>query len=189
MVIRKDRMLRSNFNLTRELRSTLENDDSLKEIFKDAGMVGNIQGSPLPLATTKRALYEDSAFLAGDRAGLIDLISANGIPQAMISGRLSAEAVTRIIGGMSTLESRRIYEHDLTSAISSDVELGKYLSLPLTSPWICNKILGMIGHMNHRLKNSSSGIEDLLYAEHPVKELMKLLITPKKEDSLQDIAS
>ena len=28
--------------------------------------------------------------LVGDAAGLIDLISANGIPQAMISGKLAA---------------------------------------------------------------------------------------------------
>ncbi len=174
MVIRKDRIKKSQMNLTYEMETAINTDSELKEVFSGAERIGKVEGSPLPLATTERKLTEGRMALAGDAAGLIDLISANGIPQALISGRLAAEHSLRILNGISIEESAQMYEDALMNEIGTDISLGKKLSPILGYSWISDLLMNSIGTMGNRA-NKNGGLEQVLYSERPLRSLIKLM--------------
>ncbi|MBC7651449.1 MAG: FAD-dependent monooxygenase, partial [Deinococcales bacterium] len=91
LVMRSDVAKRNNINLNELFWEAIQLHPTLKERFKNAEQVGKLEGGALHLGTKKRAISGDGYMLAGDAGGLIDLMSGNGIPQAMISGKFAAQ--------------------------------------------------------------------------------------------------
>ncbi len=82
-------------NLKKELVNLLETIPSLKERFKDAVPLTEIQGYGLPVGSTKRILSGNRFLLLGDAAGLIDPFTGEGIANAIRSGRVAAAHVLK----------------------------------------------------------------------------------------------
>lgn len=74
-------------NLRDTLEDILKNNPILKERFKDAELIGKIEGGGLPLGSRKTVISGNHFMLCGDAASLIDPATGEGIGHAMISGR------------------------------------------------------------------------------------------------------
>lgn len=69
----------------------IANHPVIKEKFKNAEIQGEIQGHPLILGANRRKISYKRALLVGDAAGLIDVVTANGIPQAIKSAKIAVD--------------------------------------------------------------------------------------------------
>lgn len=74
-------------NLRNELKNIIETFPEVKERFKNAEVIGNMDGFGLPLGSRKVAISGSHFMLCGDAASLIDPFTGEGIGQAMVSGR------------------------------------------------------------------------------------------------------
>lgn len=77
-------------NLKTELTELLQTIPSLKERFKDAVPLTEVQGFGLPLGSKKRSISGNRFLLLGDAAGLIDPFTGEGIANSIRSGRIAA---------------------------------------------------------------------------------------------------
>lgn len=173
LVMRKDVMKKNKINLEKKFYELLQTHPLLKIKFKNAVQLDSFKGGSLLLGTKKRTICGESYMLVGDAAGLIDLISANGIPQAMISGKLAAlQAIECIKQNDFSAIFMKNYQDKLYQKIKNDLALGKTLS-PLLSHSSINHFLlstlNFIGSKADSTKNSS--LVNLLYEENPVKTL------------------
>lgn len=82
-------------NLKKEMARLLETIPSLKERFKDAVPLTEIEGYGLPVGSVKRTLSGNRFLLLGDAAGLIDPFTGEGIANAIRSGRVAAAHVLK----------------------------------------------------------------------------------------------
>ena len=74
-------------NLRKVFHDTINTVEYLKERFKNAQQIGQLEGFGLPLGSRKVTMSGDNFMLCGDAASLIDPLSGEGIGQAMVSGR------------------------------------------------------------------------------------------------------
>jgi len=74
-------------NLRTALEDILKNNPHLQARFKDAELIGKIEGGGLPLGSRKTVISGNHFMLCGDAASLIDPATGEGIGHAMISGR------------------------------------------------------------------------------------------------------
>jgi geranylgeranyl reductase family protein len=103
-------------NLKKELVRLLATQPALKDRFKEAIPLGDIQGYGLPLGSKKRTLSGNRFLLLGDAAGLIDPFTGEGIANAIRSGRIAAAHVlqsfekNKFDAGFNTHYDKEIYE-------------------------------------------------------------------------------
>ena len=72
-------------------------DSKFKDRFKDAELIGEIQGFGLPLGSKKRKLSGENYMLLGDAACLIDPLTGEGIANALVSGAVAAEQAAKCL--------------------------------------------------------------------------------------------
>lgn len=175
LVVRTDTRDRKKLNLVKEFNHLIETDPELKPIFQNAKRVSSFAGSQLKLGTKKRTVCGARYMLTGDSAGLIDLITANGIPQAMTSGKLAAmQAKDCIVENDFSASFIKRYEDTLSRNLKKELILGK-IANPLLSFSAINKFL--ISSLGFITKGSSqnSSIIKLAYAKRPALLLLNPL--------------
>ena len=129
LVMRSDVAKQNNINLNTLFWEAIQLHPTLKERFKNAEQVGKLEGGALHLGTKKRAISGDGYMLAGDAGGLIDLMSGNGIPQAMISGKFAAQQAAKAIAANNfSAAALKEYDVNVFNKINKDLKLGKLLS-------------------------------------------------------------
>lgn len=190
MVIRADVVRKKKINLRKELDYLMTHNALLKHRFKNAKRVTDFTGSSLLLGTKRRPISGDRYLLVGDSAGLIDLISANGIPQAMLSGKLAAEQVKRCIDANDfSAQATSAYADILFKRINSDLAVGKLINPFLHYNFIQKAIMQLV-YFTTKSSTTNSALSQLLYAKHPVWllfnplfyfKLLKEIIVPKKK--------
>jgi flavin-dependent dehydrogenase len=171
VVVRKDKVRKDDMKLQTVMDGFIHEHPELSERFQNAERVGRIQGAPLALATARKEMVSDGVLYAGDAAGLIDLISANGIPQALLSGRMSAEWAQRAIQNESySTGFLKGYERDVQKAIREDVRMGRLLGPFLGYPLLCRWTLKGMSSM---MSDDGTGglLQELLYSDQPLKTL------------------
>ncbi len=82
-------------NLKKELMHLLETEPTLKDRFKEATPLTDIEGFGLPLGSKKRPISGNHFLLLGDAAGLIDPFTGEGIANSIRSGRVAAAHVEK----------------------------------------------------------------------------------------------
>ncbi len=80
-----------------------------------------IRGGRIPTGLPPGPLHRGNALLAGDAAGVADPFFAEGIPYALLSGRLAAEAAVGLLEGRSPDLSP--YTRRLRAALEADARL------------------------------------------------------------------
>ncbi len=174
LVVRNDTRVDKSLNLSEEFEKLVKTDLVLKEKFKDATRVSSFVGSKLILGTKKRSVCGNRFMLAGDLAGLIDLVTANGIPQAMLSGKLAAEQANRcLIENNYSKDFIKIYERTLFNSFKKELMLGRLVSRLLSFRIINKLIIVTLGFLTKNASPSSSLI-NFLYHKRPAL----LLINP-----------
>jgi menaquinone-9 beta-reductase len=172
IVMRSDVAKRNKLNLNALFWEAIELHPTLKERFKNAEQVGKLEGSALHLGTKKRAISGDGYMLAGDAGGLIDLISGNGIPQAMISGKFAAEqAFIALEKNDFSAAVLKEYDVKVFKKIDNDLKLGRIMSPFLSNNFVLNMINKVLDFLASR-KGAQSQLRNLLYTQNVVKTLI-----------------
>ncbi len=102
----------------------IEQTPRLKERFRNAVQVGDLQGFGLPLGSRITTISGDNFMLSGDAASLIDPISGDGIGNAMLSGKLAAEqAVKCFQAGNFTKGFMHGYDDALLGKLANELKM------------------------------------------------------------------
>ena len=124
----------------------------LKVKFKNAVQLGTLDGFGLPLGSGIHTLSGNNFMLAGDAASLIDPISGDGIGNAMLSGKLSAEQAIRCINENNfTATFMQKYDEVLLREIGAELQTHYKAQQTLAKmPWLLDAVFLACG--NKRLK-------------------------------------
>ncbi|MBS1622606.1 MAG: NAD(P)/FAD-dependent oxidoreductase [Bacteroidetes bacterium] len=95
--MRADVMSDRKLNLKKEFEKIITSHPAVRMRFEQAEMIGDVKLHGLPLGSKKRPLSGDHYMLVGDAAMLIDPFTGEGIGNAMMSGMLAAQHVSRCI--------------------------------------------------------------------------------------------
>ena len=123
----------------KEMLNYILNESYLKERFQNATPVEKSRkGWMLPLGSPRtgtlqpRKNFTNGALLVGDAASLIDPFTGEGIGNALVSGKLSAEF------DKITTETGEEYQHQLWSKIGSELINSHKLQKMLKREWLIN---------------------------------------------------
>jgi geranylgeranyl reductase family protein len=107
-------------NLNREF------ENYLKRIGIKPPISKSVFGHAIPMRPRTDGFVKNRVILSGDAAGLADPVTAEGITNAIISGRLAAQAV--IHGKASKEKIKGLYEYGLGSHITKELKVGRILA-------------------------------------------------------------
>jgi geranylgeranyl reductase family protein len=95
-----------------------------KERFKNARLIGDIQGWNLPVGSKRRRMHGDGFMLVGDAAGLIDPFTGEGIGNAMCSGKIAAQTIAEIGNAKDYSANRlKIYSDTVWRTLGGELNL------------------------------------------------------------------
>jgi flavin-dependent dehydrogenase len=172
IVVRKDIMHKRKMNLKAEFDNLIASNKLVNRKFKNATRVSDFKGSGLFLGTRKRAISGKGFMLLGDSAGLIDLISANGIPQAMISGRFAADKAMECVKSKNfSAEFMKSYDHELYAKIDSDLSIGKLVN-PILSFTLFHQIAFAVFNFLGSKNPNNSVLVNVLYANNHILTIL-----------------
>jgi geranylgeranyl reductase family protein len=99
-----------------------------KERFKNARLIGDIQGWNLPVGSKRRRMHGDGFMLVGDAAGLIDPFTGEGIGNAMCSGKIAAQTIAEIGNAKDYSANRlKIYSDTVWRTLGGELNLAHRL--------------------------------------------------------------
>lgn len=139
-------------NLTKELKRIVETDPIIKERFKDATIIGSVEGYGLPLGSKKRLLSGERYMLVGDAASLIDPFTGEGIGNALYSGRYAANQAANAIAA-NDFSAATLYNYDLDveRGLGAELRLSHRLQKLIMFPWLFNLLVN-ISNRNKQVK-------------------------------------
>ncbi|MCW3092237.1 MAG: geranylgeranyl reductase [Ferruginibacter sp.] len=143
---------RKKVNLKKELQDIIQNDPVIKERFKNAELMGSVDGYGLPLGSKKRTLSGERYMLTGDAAFLIDPFTGEGIGNAFYSGRMAAQQASLAIQANDyTATGLARYDSEIDRVLGSELRLSHRLQKLNKYPWLFN-MLFKIGTSNKQVK-------------------------------------
>ena len=126
-------------NLKEQLDTLLKNNPVLKERFKDAVPLENVQGYGLPLGSKKRTISGNRFLLLGDAAGLIDPFTGEGIGNAIRSGRIAAlHAIKAIKENRFDADFNQQYDKEIYFKMWNEFKFGYSLQKLFRHPTLIN---------------------------------------------------
>ena len=175
MVIRIDKAEKRKINLREYYDLLLEEHPVLKERFKNAELIGKLEGSKLNLGTTKRKIAGERFVLAGDAAGLIDILSANGIPQAFMSGKIAAKHLTEAVANSDfSASTLRAYQKDVYKATANYLRLGRMVNPLMGSEKVLDMTDRLLNFLSKRFDRNQA-LRDIIYDD----KVGRTLISPR----------
>ena len=76
--------------------------------FRDENMVGKVGGAALPMGFNRKPHYSRGVLLVGDAGGMVNPMNGEGIPYAMESGEMAAQAVVQALGRPAVARERAL---------------------------------------------------------------------------------
>lgn len=171
--MRSDVVKKKKINLTQLLEETLATHPVLRDRFKRARQIGKVEGSGLSLGTKKQKISGERFICVGDAAGLIDLLSANGIPQALASAKIAAETIEQAVQeNVFSATFFSTYDQKVYKRVEHYLKLGKMIA-PLMGYSMFN--WASIALMNFITKKFSKNdqLRNLMYDNQVGKTLRK----------------
>lgn len=102
-------------------------------------------GFQIPISPRTDGFVKNNVFLIGDAAGFADPVTAEGISNAIYSGRLAAESITE--GNLESQKAMSLYIEKLNVKFISELKTGLYLSKCFyEQKRIRNMVLKKYGH-------------------------------------------
>jgi len=158
-------------NLKKEMVSLLETIPSLKERFKDAVPLTEIEGYGLPVGSIKRSISGERFLLLGDAAGLIDPFSGEGIANAIRSGRVAAAHVLKAFEQQKfDKEFNLLYDKEIYNRMWKEFKLSHTLQKLFRHPRIINFVV--------KKANNNKSVQLLINSMLNDMNLKKELIKP-----------
>ena len=154
--MRSDILQKKQVNLKESFDQLLKTHPDYKERFKDAELLGKIQGFPLPLGSKKQPISGDHYLLVGDAGHLIDPLTGEGIGNAFYSGFIAAELAEKCIAANDfSADFLKAYDVRVSRVLGSEMRLSYKLQQALRYPVLANIIAVMI-NSNQRILQALS---------------------------------
>ena len=158
-------------DLKKELVNLLHTEPSLKDRFKEAVPLTDIQGFGLPLGSVKRNISGHHFLLLGDAAGLIDPFTGEGIANSIRSGRLAAAHVLKaFVQNRFDAEFNQAYDKEIYHKMWGEFRFGHALQRLFRHPSIINFVA--------KKANNNKSVQLLLSSMLNDMDLKKELIKP-----------
>lgn len=143
-------------NLKQLMLDTIASDPVMKERFKNAELVGTIDGYGLPLGSKKRKLHGERYMLVGDAGYLIDPFTGEGIGNALYSGRIAAQQAAAAIAANDYSDAFfNSYDENVYRILGPELQVSTKLQKLIKYPWLFNTLMKM-GTRNKQLKDLMS---------------------------------
>ena len=144
---------------------------ALKDRFKEAIPLDDIQGYGLPLGSKKRTLSGNRFLLLGDAAGLIDPFTGEGIANAIRSGRVAAAHVQKAFDqNKFDAAFNTLYDKEIYNKMWNEFKLGRTLQKLFHYPSMINFVA--------KKANNNQSVQMLLSSMLTDIDLKKELIKP-----------
>jgi flavin-dependent dehydrogenase len=105
---------------------------------------------PIPAGIDRAVLACGRALFVGDAARASDVMTGEGIGQAILTGRLAAEA---IIAGNNAADVRRHYEQQVRHHLFADHRMSKVLTRGLARPRLARGAIRLVGASDWTRRN------------------------------------
>jgi menaquinone-9 beta-reductase len=169
LVVSLDKVSSENLNLREEFDKVIESNPVLKQRFINGRRIGNFEGSKLFLGIRKRVIAGNRFLVVGDSAGLIEFFSGNGLPQAILSGRMAA--LQTIIAIQKSNFSKKFlgkFEGELYHKINQNYAMGRLIYPLLHKRFFSRWVLNFLNFLSRRPQTNDL-VRDLLYEKAPSK--------------------
>lgn len=153
--LRSDLVKQRGVDLKKTLFELIENHEVLKERFASAELTGKVRGFGLPFGSKKRKISGDKYMLVGDAASLIDPFTGEGIGNAMISGSIAAEVISKHLADPSY--SFDNYDKIVYRQLWQELSLSRRLQQLATQKWLFNWLINK-AVTNDMLSKTISGM-------------------------------
>jgi geranylgeranyl reductase family protein len=158
-------------NLKTELARLLQTVPTLKERFKEAVPLTEIQGFGLPLGSKKRTISGDRFLLLGDAAGLIDPFTGEGIANSIRSGRIAASCVLKAFEqNKFDADFNSGYDKEIYDKMWNEFRFGRALQKLFRYPAIINFVA--------KKANNNHSVQMLLSSMLNNMDMKKELVKP-----------
>ncbi len=158
-------------NIKERLHDIINSHPNIKNRFKLAEPLEEIQGYGLPIGSKKRPISGDGFLLLGDAASLIDPFTGEGIGNAIRSGRIAAEHIIESHkSGQYDAKFNKRYDSIIYKKMWNELRLGRTLQQLLKYPRLFNFIV--------KKANNNSSIKLLLTSMLDNVDLKKELARP-----------
>jgi geranylgeranyl reductase family protein len=141
-MVMKD-MKDKNLNLQKSMEDIIAKNPLFKERFANAKLVSPIKAWRLPFGSKRRKGCADGIMLIGDALGLVDPFSGEGIGNAMLSGKLAAEAADAAIAANDTSQAflSRNYEEKLWEIVGGELSNSYNMQRAGKYEWLLNFVI------------------------------------------------
>lgn len=158
-------------NLKKALLEIIETKPGIKERFKNAELIDDITGFPLPLGSKRRILSGDNYMLVGDAACLVDPLTGEGIGNAVYSGYIAAEQAEKCLKANDFSEAfMKDYDTRVWRVMGTELNLSYKLQRLGKYPAIFNFVLW--------IASKNVQISELVYAMFNDIDVRKKVLNP-----------
>ena len=149
-------------NLKEDMLKAIANNPTIKHRFKNAKLIGDIQGWGLPLGSKKRNLSGDGFLLVGDAGSLIDPFTGEGIGNALYSGMMAADFIAAAVKqDRYDAAFLKAYDEAFYTRQWDELKLSHTMQKLCKYPWLFNFVVNK-AHKNKTLRETISCMfEDL----------------------------
>ena len=134
---------KNSVNLQKEMEAIISSNPLFSERFKGAKMVSKMGAWSLPLGSKRRTVHADNVLLVGDSAGLVDPFSGEGIGNAMLSGKIAAQAADEALSANDTsAQYLSVYEKRLWEAVGAELSLSYTMQKLGAVQWLLDLVVG-----------------------------------------------
>jgi len=147
-----DTIRRKKVNLKNELQDIIDNDPIIKERFKDATLIGSVEGYGLPLGGKQRVISGERYLLTGDAAFLIDPFTGEGIGNALYTGRIAANHAAKALEQNDfSAAAFAAYDTEVYRVMGPELRISHRLQKLVKYSWLFN-LLVKISIRNKQVK-------------------------------------
>lgn len=100
---------------------------------------------PIPARVDELPLTSHRVFFVGDAAAATDVMTGEGIGQALLTGRLAADAIISA-GALQPAPAARLYEDEVKHHLLADHKMSLALGNVLAKPWGARGALRVVAH-------------------------------------------
>ncbi|MBK6264379.1 NAD(P)/FAD-dependent oxidoreductase [Marivirga sp. S37H4] len=158
-------------DLKKKLDELIHTHPNIKERFKNAQPLENIQGFGLPIGSKKRPISGNRFLLLGDAASLIDSFTGEGIGNAIRSGRIAADHLVKAFDNQCfDARFNKHYDKVVYQKMWKELRVSRALQKLLQYPKLFNFVI--------KKANNNSSVRILLSSMLTDVDLKKELLKP-----------
>ncbi len=157
-----DTVSKKRINLKADMLRAIEQNPGVRDRFKNAKLVGKIEGWGLPLGSKQRKISGNNFLLTGDAASLIDPFTGEGIGNAMYSGMLAAAHIEEALkANRFDAAFNQNYDKVFYHKQWDELKLSHTMQKLVKYPWLFNFVVNKANKNSTLRETISCMFEDL----------------------------